>query len=105
MTVLLLSCIYPRGLFHTMMTCDQVLFGVNIRTIIAGMQKRRRRNSHMDLFRSCITQELYNTSAGRTSDNGIVYQYDPFSIYYFPGGVLRRLLSWEISDQNPGRSL
>ena len=38
----------------------------------------------MDLFRSCITQELYNTLAGRTSDNGIVYQYDPFSIYYFP---------------------
>lgn len=59
--------------------CDQVVFRVNIRPVIAGVQKWRRRDTQMYLFRAGFPQQFDNTAACGASDNGVVDQYDAFA--------------------------
>ena len=44
----------------------------NIRAEEAGMTEWWCRNSHVNLSRACIAQQLYQTAAGRTADDGVI---------------------------------
>ena len=67
-------------LLHGTVICDQLVSRRNICAEIAGPQKRRLADSHMDFLRSCFPQHLHDTVGGGAADNGIIDHNDTFSI-------------------------
>ena len=73
-----------RDLRYGVVAGDQVLLRIDIGAVIAGMQKRGRRDPHMDFLRSGLPQEGDDPPAGGSADNGIVDQHHPFSADHIP---------------------
>ena len=65
-----------RDLLHRMMAGDQVFLRIDIRSVIAGVQERRRGDAHMDLLCPGFPQQADDPPAGRTPDDGIVDQHN-----------------------------
>lgn len=64
-----------RDLRDRVAACDEVLAGVDVRPEIAGVEKRRRGHTHMNLRRAGLADELYDVGAGGAADDGVVDQY------------------------------
>ena len=64
-----------------MVAGDKVVAGVDIRSVIAGIEKRRRRNSEMNFLCPCFPQKSDNSLAGRSPDYRIVDKDYPFPWY------------------------
>ena len=66
-----------------MVTCNQALPGINIRSVIAWMEKRRCCDPHMDLFGTGIPQQPDDPSAGGAAHDGIIDQDHYFALHGF----------------------
>ena len=83
-----------------MLAGDQMLPGINIRSVIAGVHKWRRRYPYVYLNRPGIPEQPDNTSDGIASDNGIIHEDNAFPSDTFlhsgkldPDTVKSRILS------------
>lgn len=86
-----------------MVACDEHVLRIDIRTIIAWTDKRRSRNAEVDFLRARIPQNLDNSRARGSPDNGVVYEDDPLAIDYALDRVLfdaHEILSRFLSGSN-----
>ena len=64
---------------NAVMTGDQIVTGINVRAVIAGIEERRCGNTHMDFLCACISEQFNYSGAGRTSDYRVVYHNNSFA--------------------------
>ena len=69
------------------MAGNEVVPGINIRSVVAGVAERGRGNAHVDLPGACLPEQPHNLPAGGAPDNGIVNQNDPLSRNLIPDGA------------------
>lgn len=67
------------NLGHGMVAGDQVVPRVDVSPIIAGMEKRRGGDPHVNFLCSCGPEERDDTAAGGTADDRVVDQDDAFA--------------------------
>ena len=70
-------CYLFRGMT---LACNEILFGVYIRSEVTGVQKRRRRDTDVHLFSACFAEKPHDTGTSSAADYRIVYHYDTLAL-------------------------
>ena len=66
---------------------DEVIGRVDVRAVIAGMEKRRCGDAQVDLLRARLADEVGDALARRAAYDGVVDEHDPFAVDGFGDGI------------------
>ena len=66
---------------------DEVIGRVDVRAVVARMEKRRCGDAQVDFFRARLADEVSDALARRAAHDGVVDEHDPFSVDGFGDGV------------------
>ena len=72
---------------HRMVAGNEVVPGINIRSVVAGVAERGRGNAHVDFPGACLPEQSHDLPAGSAPDNGVVNQDDPLPLHLIPDGA------------------
>ena len=76
-----------RNFLDAVFAGDQIVPGINIRTVVAGVAEGRRGNAHMDFPGSCLPDQVYNLTAGGAPDDGVIDEDNPLALYRLLDGI------------------
>ena len=70
-----------------MVVRNERLLGIDVRAVIAGVHKRRRRDAHVHLRCSRIPKQHYGAAACRAAHNGVVHKHYALALHNGADGV------------------
>lgn len=76
-----------RNFLNAVFAGDQIVPGVNVRTVVAGVAEGRCRDAHMDFLRPCLPDQVYNLTAGGAPDDGVIDEDNPLALYRLLDGI------------------
>src|SRR5699024_9085761 len=76
-----------RNLLHGVVAGDEVISRVDVGAVVAGVDKGRGGDAHVDLLGAGVPQELDDSGAGGAADDGIVDEHHALAPHHLGDGV------------------